>query len=643
MDWRSFVERQSRMEAVLREDPSGFYRRMTFATRDQLPARGRADRAADPPARGEPSPGARSSCARAGRRTRGAPDDRAPSRTSATTSIDDGLAELERADRLPARRRARRSTAGCGAIRTSSSSAASPLATLAALAAVLWLGGSEARAAWLAVLLLGLIPANDIAVNVVNQLVTAFLPPRTLPKLDLHEHGVPPEFRTAVVIPTLFGSVDAVREALENLEVQFLANREAHLHFAVLSDFTDAPTETREDDDAIVAAAVEGVRALNARYAAGTRGRVLPLPPPPPLESARGRVDGVGAEAGQARRVQPVRAGRRARAPSPSIVGDLEPIRSVRYVITLDADTVLPPDAAPLLVGALAHPLNRAVYDPDARPRGARLRHPAAAGRRLAAERAPLALRGDPLGTSRRGPLHHRGLRRLPGPLRRGELHRQGHLRRRRVRAGDARPLPREHAALARPDRGELRARRPRHRRDRLRRLPDPLPHLHPAQAPLDPGRLAAAALAHRDGCRARTAPSPTGSRSSRAGRSSTTCAAARWRSRQLVVPGRRLDAASRLAAPLDPARPRRDRGALDRVAPARGAPPAARQVVARLLRRGGPRRGHQRAAVRAWPSSSCRTRPGSRPTRSCARSGACSCPGGTCSSGRRRRRPSAA
>ena len=80
---------------------------------------------------------------------------------------------------------------------------------------------------------------------------------------------MPPEFRTAVVIPTLFGSVDAVREALENLEVQFLANREAHLHFAVLSDFTDSPTETREDDAAIVAAAVEGVKALNARYADG--------------------------------------------------------------------------------------------------------------------------------------------------------------------------------------------------------------------------------------------------------------------------------------------------------------------------------------------------------------------------------------
>src|SRR5690606_12867047 len=34
-DWRSFVERQSVMEAVLGTDPAGAYHRMTFATRDR--------------------------------------------------------------------------------------------------------------------------------------------------------------------------------------------------------------------------------------------------------------------------------------------------------------------------------------------------------------------------------------------------------------------------------------------------------------------------------------------------------------------------------------------------------------------------------------------------------------------------------
>src|SRR5207249_8569211 len=47
------------------------------------------------------------------------------------------------------------------------------------------------------------------------------------------------------------------------------------------------------------------------------------------------------------------------------IVGDDDAIRSVRYVITLDTDTVLPPGNAALLVGSLAHPLNRAQYDAE--------------------------------------------------------------------------------------------------------------------------------------------------------------------------------------------------------------------------------------------------------------------------------------
>src|SRR6185312_10213208 len=46
-----------------------------------------------------------------------------------------------------------------------------------------------------------------------------------------------------------------------------------------------------------------------------------------------------------------------------TIVGNVEPLRGARYVITLDSDTALPPDAARLLIGTLAHPLNRAVYD----------------------------------------------------------------------------------------------------------------------------------------------------------------------------------------------------------------------------------------------------------------------------------------
>ncbi len=45
------------------------------------------------------------------------------------------------------------------------------------------------------------------------------------------------------------------------------------------------------------------------------------------------------------------------------IVGDRSVLGSIRYVITLDTDTQLPRDAAYTLVGNMAHPLNRPLYD----------------------------------------------------------------------------------------------------------------------------------------------------------------------------------------------------------------------------------------------------------------------------------------
>ncbi|HUF36439.1 MAG TPA: glycosyltransferase family 2 protein, partial [Gemmatimonadales bacterium] len=357
MDWQTFVEDQSRMEAVLREDPARCYATMTFATRDRY--RHTVERIAKRTRRSEQAVARVAvDCARAG--AAGGAD---PRRSHVGYYlIDDGLPEVERATGYrpalgeAAERWVRRhpNAVFVGGVLC---------ATVAALVAILWLGGPAARAQWLAVLLLGFFPAADIAVNVVNQLVTAFLPPRPLPKLDLDRHGVPPEFRTAVVIPTLFGSVDAVREAMENLEVQFLANREAHLHFAVLSDFTDAPAATREGDDAIVAAAVEAVRGLNDRYCPDSGDGFFLFHRPRRWNPHEGVWMGWERKRGKLAEFNRfVLTGER--EGFGTVVGETALLRSVRYVITLDADTVLPPDAAPLLVGALAHPLNRAVYDP---------------------------------------------------------------------------------------------------------------------------------------------------------------------------------------------------------------------------------------------------------------------------------------
>ena len=363
MDWREFVEQQSVMDAVLRRDPSGHYQAMTFATRDQY--RHVVERIALRTKRDEADVALEA--IELARRTGqagpagGANDD---VRTHVGYYlIDDGLRDLERITGYTPRPRealhrwvrSHPNVVFVGGVLGG---------TALALAALLGLGETAASTVWITIVFLGLIPASEIALSMMNRLVVAFLPPAVLPKLELRDEDVPPALRTAVVIPTLFASVDAVSDALETIEVQFLANREAHLHFAILSDFTDANVEHEQGDAAVLQAAVDGVRALNARYAPESQDAFYLFHRSRRWNAAQGVWMGWERKRGKLSQFNHFLRGTAAHDAFSTIEGNVDPLRSVHYVITLDADTILPHDAAPLLIGTLAHPLNRAVYDP---------------------------------------------------------------------------------------------------------------------------------------------------------------------------------------------------------------------------------------------------------------------------------------
>src|SRR5262249_29156357 len=146
-----------------------------------------------------------------------------------------------------------------------------------------------------------------------------------------------------------------------HLEVQYLANRDSQLQFAVLSDFTDAANEHLDDDASIIRNALQGISDLNQRHAAN--GDVFHL-----LHRARqwNGAEGVGMGWDRTR-------GKLAQFNHLAQTGDatgfavpsesVHALRGVRYVITLDADPVLPPGSARALVGTMAHPLNKPLYD----------------------------------------------------------------------------------------------------------------------------------------------------------------------------------------------------------------------------------------------------------------------------------------
>ena len=108
-----------------------------------------------------------------------------------------------------------------------------------------------------------LVPASQAAIELVNTVVSRLLPPRELPSMDFSD-GIPDDYQSMVVIPTLVYSEQNVAKLLEDLEIRYLANRSPNLFFALLTDFTDADLQ-QTANDSVVDLCADGIRRLNAR------------------------------------------------------------------------------------------------------------------------------------------------------------------------------------------------------------------------------------------------------------------------------------------------------------------------------------------------------------------------------------------
>jgi cyclic beta-1,2-glucan synthetase len=352
MDWRTFVETMSVVEGTLREDPAGVYARMDFSTRDgyrhaverlarrsRLPEWDIARQAVE--------------LAEAARAAGG--DDRATH--VGAYLIGPGLPDLER---------------GAG---MEPSRAEAPVTLFAYLGPAFLLSAMLAASAaltanadrwpgWLQALVAvcSLICASHLVLALVNWLSTVLVRPSLLPRLDFCA-GIPETARTLVVVPTILSTTADVDELCEALEVRYLANRDDRLHFALLTDFRDAREEHAADDAAILELAAARVGELNARYPREDDDAFFLFHRPRRWnprerlwmghERKRGKLADLNAL---------LRSG--ATEPFSLIVGRVEPLGRVRYVITLDRDTQLPRDAARECAGAMAHPLNRPIFDP---------------------------------------------------------------------------------------------------------------------------------------------------------------------------------------------------------------------------------------------------------------------------------------
>lgn len=352
-DWKAFFEEASEAERILREDPPGTYAGMDFATRDRY--RKAVEELAEHS--GAPEETVAREAVRRARESTGGREAHVGYHL-----VDAGSEALGRAlGYRPGWR-----TRGRGhLLRHPTPWYLGAVAVVALLHVVLLWAALRALDGGLALIIAGValavVPAVTVALGLINALASRLVPVRVLPKMDFRK-GIPADCRTMVVVPVLVAPGDDVSRHVSRLQVHWLANEDPNLHLALLVTLADAPTPSRPEDGELLRVAEDGVRALNAQHGRDGHRPFHLLHRRRTWNPSEGCWMGWERKRGQLAELNRLLAGDRTTTIA-GHVGDAAVLPSIRFVITLDADTDLPRGSARRLVATLAHPLNRAEFD----------------------------------------------------------------------------------------------------------------------------------------------------------------------------------------------------------------------------------------------------------------------------------------
>ncbi len=360
IDWREFVEALSAVEKVLRMDPAGVYPRMDFATRDcyrhviEKLARFSHQSEADV-----------ARCAIALARNCALPTSEVAEKRRSHVGyylVDHGLAQLEA--KTETRQSATKVIARiCRRIPLvlylGSIAIISVLGTFALLLPAH--GNALSNGQLVTLALLALLGASVPAVALVNWAVSLTVGSRSLPRMDFSS-GIAPESRTLVVVPAMLTSLQVARDLVEAMEVRFLANRDDCLHFALLTDFQDSNEESLDADNPLLTLVSDLVEALNRKYESAGNNLFFLFHRPRIWNPSERLWMGYERKRGKLGAINELlRSG--SRAAFSQVVGDPAILAHIRFVITLDTDTILARESARKFAAAMSHPLNRACRD----------------------------------------------------------------------------------------------------------------------------------------------------------------------------------------------------------------------------------------------------------------------------------------
>ena len=229
--------------------------------------------------------------------------------------------------------------------------------TLGVSGLLAWLMGT-----WL--LLILLIPISGLVIEVVNQMLMHFVRASSLFKLKFEE-GLPKEYSTMVVIPTLVKDKKKVIRMFENLEVYYLSNKIDNIYFTLLGDCSSESVKDVDADKEVIEAGLNKVNELNEKYGKKLfyfvyRNRFYSESEECYLGFERKR--GGLLHFNKLLLNQLNKKQKEEYFNCNTFNGFNTPIK---YVITLDADTKLVLNTALKLIGTMAHPINHPVLSLD--------------------------------------------------------------------------------------------------------------------------------------------------------------------------------------------------------------------------------------------------------------------------------------
>ena len=208
-----------------------------------------------------------------------------------------------------------------------------------------------------------IIPNQIFVQQIVQYVLGKIVKPKQIPKLDF-QTGVPEEYTTFVVIPTIIKNKKRVEELMKKLEVYYMANKSKNIYFALLGDCSSGKNKEENFDKEVIESGKELAEILNKKYPEENFPKFHFLYRNREWNPKEECYLGWERKRGLLNQFNEYILGNSKNTFKENTIEKVkERIPKIKYIITLDADTDLVLNSGIELIGAMAHILNKPILN----------------------------------------------------------------------------------------------------------------------------------------------------------------------------------------------------------------------------------------------------------------------------------------